>query len=132
MEKITENLIKEIDKTETKEELFEIVTKEHNRVKDYLLKKGRKFFDDESQYSQELIGEQYFFEEEEAIMAKTYEELNYFRIYLKIKKIQDSDEQERYNPIKKKAEEIIKKFNLKYEQQNLIYLLDERYKISSR
>ncbi len=116
MEKITENLIKEIDKTETKEELFEIVTKEHNRVKDYLLKKGRKFFDDESQYSQELIGEQYFFEEEEAIMAKTYEELNYFRIYLKIKKIQDSDEQERYNPIKKKAEEIIKKFNLKYEQ----------------
>ena len=111
MERKTEKLITELEKSDSIVDLKEIVDKEHLQIKSFLLEKRTKFHEEESQFSQDIVGGQHFHGELNVEMARRYEEVNYIRNLLKGKIYQMADEQERFNPIKKKILELLNKNN---------------------
>ena len=107
MESITKKLLLELSNIESKTRVLVVVNKYHSLIKDKLVEKGIKFYSEDSQFSESIIGHQTLRGAKNVELMKSYEEINYIKDIVKGNIYTMADEQERYNPIKEKMIEII-------------------------
>ncbi len=111
MEKLTSDLINRLRESETKQDIIDLIDNTHLDLKAKLLVKGTKFHDDNSNFSQDIVGGQRFFGLEDVTNARSYEEVNYIRTGLKRRWVSMIDDSERFDSIMNDIQDIMDKFD---------------------
>lgn len=113
MEKRTKELLLKLESEVKKSLAFQIVNENHSMIKNGLLAKGIRFHDEDSQFSETIVGNQTIRGAENVELMKSYEEINYIKDIFKENIYTMADEQERFNPIREKTIEIISRYEKK-------------------
>lgn len=110
MENNTRELLLKLENAVKKTIGIQIVNEYHSLIKSKLQDKGIKFFSEDSQFSESIIGNQTFRGLENVELMKSYQEINYIKDIFKDNIYTMADEQERFNPIREKTIEIISNY----------------------
>jgi hypothetical protein len=110
MENKTRELLLRLESVENKTTGFQMVNEYHSLFKHKLEEKGIKFYSEDSQFSESIIGYQTVRGTENVELMKSYQEINYIKDIFKDNIYTMADEQKRYNPIREKIIEIISNY----------------------
>jgi len=110
MNKNTMLLIEKMAKSQSLEELMQLLQKEHQSIKSKLINKRIKFYDVKSQFSEDIIGGQKFLGALDVEDAFYYEEINYIKNGLISGWVTRLEDVERYQEIQSRVERILDKF----------------------
>lgn len=113
MENKTKELLLKLESAVNMPSGFEIVHQYHSLLKNKLLEKGLKFYSEDSQFTESIIGNQTIRGTENVELMKSYEEINYIKDIFKGNVYTMADKQEVFNPISEKTLEIISKYEEK-------------------
>jgi uncharacterized protein (DUF488 family) len=83
METKTKELLLEMENANNKAKLIEILNDCHSFLKSKLIDEGLKFYSEDSQFSESIIGEQTIKGKDKVNLMKSYEEINYIKDIIK-------------------------------------------------
>jgi hypothetical protein len=106
----TQELIDNLKKCTSKNEVITMVEKEQQRLKALLKQQNIEFYPEDHTFPQDIADGQSTFGEDNVRNSKSYEEVNYIRMGLLYGWMTDASEQERFNPLRDSVEEIIDNF----------------------